>query len=528
MIDHIPESHAFGDPQRNAVVMFALFLDGKISRITLHTFLKYFGKQLGLTTQYHIDLEITRLANLKVDKYDCCVNSCVAFTGELAGEDTCPTCRHSRFKAPNKPHAQYSYISLIPRLQACFASPPVAQQLCYRATRTYEPLSYSDIFDGSHFQDLLDQYVVIEGVQQSYKHFNGKDDIPLGLFGDGVRVFKKSQKSIWPYILMNYGFPPEIRTHLTHVIPLFLVLGPHQPKNHNSFLIPFYEEMNQLAQGVKTYHCLKQRNFILRAYLITMMADMQGFKANQYIKGPNTFSPCRTCRLQGCRDPNTTIYYYPLKPPRSAVTLDPDVPPMRWDPWNLPIRTHESYKESLALIRSARTTKEKVRLEKTQGITGESILVNLPGFDRARSVPHDFMHLMYENIIQTLVNSWTGASLFPDTEEDEEYFLQKSIWEEIGKETERATKTIPAYFCRALPNICTNPGLFIAETWAFWFQYLAPYLLQGRLPTQYYTHMLNLTRIIQSCLSFTLTHFEVDALEKRIISWIETYEKFCA
>ena len=59
---------------------------------------------------------------------------------------------------------------------------------------------------------------------------------------------------------------------------------------------------------------MMREHFLLRAHLLTKLGDMQAIKYNQYIKGPNAFSPCRCCRLQGCRDPDNggTNYYYPL------------------------------------------------------------------------------------------------------------------------------------------------------------------------------------------------------------------------
>lgn len=250
-----------------------------------------------------------------------------------------------------------------------------------------------------------------------------------------------------------------------------------------------------LAHGIPTYHCIKKEMFLLRAYLLTKIADMQSFKANQYLKGPNAFSPCRACRLQGCRDITYKIYYYPLQPPPGALMLDPMHVPLEWTPYDLPLRTHENYKQSLAYILAAPNKWERDCRAKTQGITGESILVDLPAFNRALCGPHDFMHLMYENIIPMLVEMWTGAITFPD-DDNEEYWIPKKIWEMVGKETEISSKTIPAFFCRTLPDIASNQGLFIAESWSFWFQYLMPYLLEGRLPDNFYKHALSLVDII--------------------------------
>lgn len=504
--------------------MFAWFLAGKITRSTLKEFLDRFGNDLGIASQYHINHVVQTLANIETRKYDCCPSSCVAYTGPYTQHTHCPKCRHARFKSSGKPYGQFTYIPLIPRLQAYFSSPAMAELLAYRTRREPEPGSQSDIFDGAYFQHLIQTPVTINGNRQKYRYFEDENDIALGMMGDGVRVFKHGNQSMWPVILLNYALPPEVRTHIPYLIPLMLIPGPHQPKDHNSFVYPFRDEMMQLAKGIPTFHCIKREMFILRAYLLTVVGDLQAFKLIQYIKGPNAFSPCRTCRLQGCRDPTQKIYYYPLNPPPGAIGLDHDTSPTRWNPHSLPMRTHQSYKESLQYILNASTQKESDRRSKTQGITGESILVNLPGFDRAQGGPHDFMHLMYENIIPTLIHFWTGMFRLID-HNDEPYVIPSRVWATVGQETQAATKCIPSFFCRTLPDISANPGLYIAESWAFWYQYLMPYLLDGRLPTTYYRHALDLVDIIKLCLQFSITSEQIQELERRIIKWVQDYER---
>ena len=54
----------------------------EISRITLYKLRKFLRKQVLIES------------NL----VDCCVNSCVAFTGENTNKDQCPTCNEERYK----------------------------------------------------------------------------------------------------------------------------------------------------------------------------------------------------------------------------------------------------------------------------------------------------------------------------------------------------------------------------------------------------------------------------------------------
>lgn len=266
----------------------------------------------------------------------------------------------------------------------------------------------------------------------------------------------------------------------------------------------------------------------LRAFLITKVGDMKAFQANQYIRGPNAFSPCRSCQIQGCHDPDSrgTIYYYPLKAPIGAVCIDGS-PAVDWFPDTLPLRTdyQYSYGVSMEFIAAGLTEKERKYHAQLHGINGESILVSLPGFDRARSGPHEFMHLLEETIKPMLVDFWTGHFKSLDTG-TESYEISTELWELIGIETAAANATIPTAFCSKLPNIAQEQHLFTAEAWCFWFQYLASYLLKGRLAGKYYNHMLLLVEICQLCMQMQITDTEIETLEQKIRLWVEQYEKY--
>ncbi|KAJ7205401.1 hypothetical protein GGX14DRAFT_397543 [Mycena pura] len=106
--------------------------------------------------------------------------------------------------------------------------------------------------------------------------------------------------------------------------------------------------------------------------------------------------------------------------------------------------------------------------------------------DRGCSYPWDTMHLFFENVIPNLVKFWSA-------------------------------------FARTLAG-----GLekFTAESWCFWFVYLAPDLLKGLFrDRKYHIHACALGDIIKVCLQFTITYAEINALEQKIIQWVQTYEQ---
>jgi len=135
------------------------------------------------------------------------------------------------------------------------------------------------------------------------------------------------------------------------------------------------------------------------------------------------------------------------------------------------------------------------------------------------------MHQFLENIVKTLLSLWMGD--FKDFNSDgEAYVIPDHIWQQIGDETAAAVKNIPAAFCRVLGNIHNDRSSFTAESYSFWFIYIAPILLHGRFQhNKYYDHFLNLVKIMKTTLQFSVTHDEVDELEESLICWVMTYEK---
>ncbi|KAJ7493912.1 hypothetical protein FB451DRAFT_1122402 [Mycena latifolia] len=56
---------------------------------------------------------------------------------------------------------------------------------------------------------------------------------------------------------------------------------------------------------------------------------------------------------------------------------------------------------------------------------------------------------------------------------------------------------------------------------------MAPGLLKGRFSDpKYHVHACELGDIIKTCLQFVITHNEINELEEKIITWLETYEKY--
>ncbi|EKM58855.1 uncharacterized protein PHACADRAFT_60508, partial [Phanerochaete carnosa HHB-10118-sp] len=136
------------------------------------------------------------------------------------------------------------------------------------------------------------------------------------------------------------------------------------------------------------------------------------------------------------------------------------------------------------------------------------------------------LHLFAENIIPNLLDIWTGR--FKDLDEGcESYVLDNNVWSAIGAETLAAVKEIPSAFVRKMGNIAEDRSGYTAESYAFWFMYLAPHLLAGRFKhRKYYDHAMELVAIMKVTLQYSLTHQEINWLENACDSWVHKYEEY--
>ena len=104
----------------------------------------------------------------------------------------------------------------------------------------------SDVFDGKLYRELCEKFVRVDGQTFDHKYFEDKHDIALGLSLDGFPIFNKRNLSAWLVILINFSLPPDIWTHLIHVLCYGVIPLPKAVKDMDSFLHPLYCELEKL------------------------------------------------------------------------------------------------------------------------------------------------------------------------------------------------------------------------------------------------------------------------------------------
>ena len=349
-------------------------------------------------------------------------------------------------------------------------------------------------------------------------YFSDERDIALGLSTDGFAPFKRRDKTCWPIILFNYNLPPEIRFQKKYCIHIATVPGPKKPWDWDSFCWPLVQELIQLELGVKTFDAISQTFFLLHAYLILVFGDIPAVALVMRMKGQNGIKPCRICNIKGVRFQSRTNYV-PLR--RDKI---PGARPPRYLSSDLPIRSHEEMMNQARDIEMAPNKATYERLAKEYGIKGIPVLGSLSSISFPSSFPFDFMHLIWENLIPNLIEFWTGN--FKDLDhEDEDYYIEPRIWDEIGAATAACKATIPAVFGAPVPNIATNQSPMSAEMYANWTLFIAPIVLRGRFKSaRYYRHFMRLVEVLKLCLAFEITEEMVDQIDKGFQLWVEDYE----
>ena len=470
----------------------------------------------NLPSLTRIRRRIAFISGIEPVDYHCCIKSCCCFTGPFATQTTCPYCGETRYTDSGSPRKIFQYIPLAPRLRALYADPDTAKTLRYRHDYQPQPGVVADIFDGSHYKSLCGTNVTIEGESLGYKFFSQPTDIAIGLSTDGFGPFKRRKQTCWPIIVFLYNFPPEIRVKLVSIFSLGMIPGPTAPKDYDSFLVPFVEEMLKLARGVPARDAYVDCTFMLRVYLLLVFGDMPALAKMLRIKSTNALLPCRACRIVALRDPAGgphAHYYAALKTPSGPS----------YDPLGLPLRTHDEFiRQALQVATAEGTTQSDLAIR--HGIHGVPVLTTLSSIAVPASFPHDFMHIL-ENIIPMLVSHWTGAFKGLGVGSGD-YEIPKAVWEAIGQACATSGSTIPTAFGARVPNVATLRYQFIAETWILFATFVGPVVLQGRFTQPvYYEHFISLVKLINLCLMLEISEPQLQYIEKGFAAWVMEYER---
>ena len=131
--------------------------------------------------------------------------------------------------------------------------------------------------------------------------FQSKQDIALHLSLDGVQLIVQRTHSMMPVILINLNLPPEIHYKLTNIMTFGIFPGPSEPKDLNSFLHPFVDELAILETHSiqETYDADSKKSFTLHTYTMLVTGDIKVIEKVIGMTGTNSRRPCRMCKIHG-------------------------------------------------------------------------------------------------------------------------------------------------------------------------------------------------------------------------------------
>ncbi|KAJ7168387.1 hypothetical protein C8R43DRAFT_817578, partial [Mycena crocata] len=176
----------------NDIRAFNYKVDTQITDAAFDKLSLSFPQLAGLSSLYNLQKRMAFLSGVKPVKYDCCTNSCMCYTEKYATLQRCPFCHESRLDGEGKPRREFQYIPIIPRLVALYTNKKQSETLqTYRAEFVPEPDKVKDVFDGTHYQQLLRTFVTLHGKKLNHKFFSDRRDIALGISLDGFAPFKR-------------------------------------------------------------------------------------------------------------------------------------------------------------------------------------------------------------------------------------------------------------------------------------------------------------------------------------------------
>src|SRR5260370_17189990 len=135
----------------------------------------------------------------------------------------------------------FEYLPLTNHIKDMYCNPSLSQKMSYRSSFTYSLTTFKDVFSGSHYQGLLLEQVIINGVACSHRYFSDPRDVALGLLMDGFQVFHQvhgRSATCWPIIAINFNLPPSEHIHMDNIIPTMIIPCAKAPKDINSFFPP--------------------------------------------------------------------------------------------------------------------------------------------------------------------------------------------------------------------------------------------------------------------------------------------------
>ncbi|KZT31503.1 hypothetical protein SISSUDRAFT_1038391, partial [Sistotremastrum suecicum HHB10207 ss-3] len=441
--------------------------------------------------------DIADLTGVHSVVHDMCINSCLAYTGPHAVEESCPICKEPRYDSAQLASSggrikvarqQFHTIPIGPQLQALWRSPK--HGMGYRRTRTQQVRaeleanrgkvqSWDDIYSGTEYLAACDRGDITA------------DAMVLTVSMDGAQLYEKKTSDCWIYAWVVMDLPPDVRYKKRHILPGGIIPGPNGPG----------------------------------------MAMLDGLVGHTGRYG------CRLyCPQKGCHKPQRGCYYPAHLLPDNYTVADCNQEDI--SPWTATAPSEAHYIANLQYLTSSRTTTQYKQRRLETGIVKPTIFLGFRPENRfpiPSCFPANIMHHMSLNIPDLFFELWRGTldCEYPDSKDTWDFAVFRSQaspahrerWITHGENVANARPYLPGSFDRPPRNPAEkiNSGY---KAWEFlnYLVGLGPGVFYNVLPDGYYKNFCKLIFGMRIAHQRRITREQLVAAHISLMEFITEYE----
>lgn len=197
-------------------------------------------------------------------------------------------------------------LPLVNQLQIMFKRRNFFEDLQYRfrADRKSSPDNIDDIYDGS----------VYKGMMNNGGFLSNPNNISCMRYSDGVKVFKSSKFSIWPFCLVINELCFKKRSQPQNILLAGLWFSRSKP-NSNLFLKPLKKAMTIFSRKGRKFLRHDGSEILVKAKILCGTCDLPAKTLFHRFKQYNSYFGCLRCLSAGAREAagKTTVQVYPFE-----------------------------------------------------------------------------------------------------------------------------------------------------------------------------------------------------------------------